>query len=187
LLIHADHAAELPKIEGLSAVLSGSCSTATNGQVEEWLRSRPGFRIDPLGLAQGSDLAGEAIAWAGERIAAGPVLVYATSAPEQVARVQARLGAERAGQLVEACLARVARELVERGVRRLVVAGGETSGAVVSALGVRALRIGRQIDPGVPWTASVGGAPLALALKSGNFGGQDFFARALAMLDGVPP
>jgi len=186
LLAHADHAAELPGIEGLSAVLSGSCSAATNGQVVEWLRSRPGFRIDPLRLAEGNDLAGEALAWARERIAAGPVLVYATSAPEEVARVQARLGADRAGQLVEACLARVARGLVERGVRRLVVAGGETSGAVVSALGVRALRIGRQIDPGVPWTASVGGAPLALALKSGNFGSQDFFTKALAMLDGVP-
>lgn len=183
LLPHAEHAAELPRVPGRSAVLSGSCSTATNNQVQEWLQSHPGFRIDPLRLAAGQDAAGAALAWARERMAAGPVLVYATSEPEEVARVQASLGAERAGELVEACLARVARGLVESGVGRLVVAGGETSGAVVSALGVKALRIGPQIDPGVPWTASVGSKPLALALKSGNFGGRNFFAKALAMLD----
>ncbi len=187
LLRHAEHAAELPRVDGLSAVLSGSCSTATNGQVAEWLRTRPGFKLDPLRLAKGDDLAGEALAWARELIAANAVLIYATSQPEEVARVQASLGAERAGHLVEACLARVAGGLVESGVRRLVVAGGETSGAVVSALGVKALRIGPQIDPGVPWTVSVGGAPLALALKSGNFGGQNFFAKALAMLDQGQP
>jgi uncharacterized protein YgbK (DUF1537 family) len=101
-----------------------------------------------------------------------------------VAEVQRSLGVEAAGSRVEAILARVARRLVDAGVRRLVVAGGETSGAVVQALGVRALRIGPQIDPGVPWTLALGGsAPLALALKSGNFGGDDFFRRAFALLD----
>jgi uncharacterized protein YgbK (DUF1537 family) len=101
-----------------------------------------------------------------------------------VAAVQQALGRERAGALVEELMGRVARGLVERGVRRLVVAGGETAGAVVQALHVAALRIGPQIDPGVPWTASLGDPMLALALKSGNFGAPDFFLRAFAVLDG---
>ena len=93
--------------------------------------------------------------------------------------MQQTLGRERAGALVEEIAGAIARGLVARGVRRLVVAGGETSGAVVQALGVTGLRIGRQIDPGVPWTVSLGRArPLALALKSGNFGAPDFFLRA---------
>ena len=96
---------------------------------------------------------------------------------------QNRLGRERAGGLVEGALAEIARGLVKRGVRRLVVAGGETSGAVVQALGVSELRIGPQIDPGVPWTASLGEPRLALALKCGNFGGEDFFLRAIRCLD----
>ena len=111
-----------------------------------------------------------------------PVLVYATAAPEQVREVQAALGTERAGTLVERCLSRIAAGLVEgAGVRRLVVAGGETSGAVVQALGVHSLRIGATIDPGVPWTRAEG-RPLLLALKSGNFGSADFFTKALAQV-----
>jgi uncharacterized protein YgbK (DUF1537 family) len=97
--------------------------------------------------------------------------------------VQSRLGRERAGGLVEGAIAEIARGLVNRGVRRLVVAGGETSGAVVQALGVTELRIGREIEPGVPWTASLGEPRLALALKSGNFGAEDFFLKAFRCLD----
>lgn len=117
-----------------------------------------------------------------QRHAGQTVLVYATSAPEQVAQVQKTLGVERAGKLVEEALGRIARALHADGVRRFVVAGGETSGAVVQALDVRALRIGPQIDPGVPWTATIGDDPIALALKSGNFGTVDFFEKALAQL-----
>jgi uncharacterized protein YgbK (DUF1537 family) len=97
--------------------------------------------------------------------------------------VQQALGAERAGALVEDALARIAKGLVVAGVRKLVVAGGETSGAVVGALGIRSLRIGPQIDPGVPWTESLDAKPIALALKSGNFGSTDFFSKALAQLE----
>ena len=171
----------LPAVGGHAAVLSGSCSAQSNAQVAQWLKSRPGFRIDPLQLAEGADLATAAIDWATPKLAAGPVLVYATAAPDDVRAAQARLGAQRAGELVEHCLARIAKGLVAQGVRRLVVAGGETSGAVVNALGVPALRIGPQIDPGVPWTQSLGEPPLALALKSGNFGAVDFFDKALGM------
>src|SRR6201999_4485022 len=110
---------------------------------------------------------------------AGPVLIYASAPPEQVAAVQAKLGREHAGALIEDTLAKIAQGLIAAGVRRLVVAGGETSGAVVQGLGVKALRIGPQIDPGVPATLAIGKPQLALALKSGNFGGEDFFMKAL--------
>jgi len=175
----------LAEVGGYGAVLSGSCSAQSNAQVAHWLKGKAAFRIDPLRLAEGADLAAEALAWAAPQLAAGPVLVYATAEPDAVRAVQARLGAQRAGEIVEHCLARIAAGLVEKGTRRLVVAGGETSGAVAKALGVRALRIGPQIDPGVPWTQSVemrvGEPRLALALKSGNFGAVDFFGKALDM------
>jgi uncharacterized protein YgbK (DUF1537 family) len=110
------------------------------------------------------------------------VLVYATAPPDEIAAAQAALGAERAAGLVEAAFRAIAEMLAANGVRAFVVAGGETSGAVVQALGVRALAIGPEIDPGVPWTRAVGGEPFWLALKSGNFGGPDFFAKATAVL-----
>ena len=183
LLGAADGAAALPPSAGLRAIVSGSCSTATLGQVDAAVRAGvPAFRVDPLRLAAGEDVTAAALAWAAPLLAAGPVLVHATAEPATVRAAQERLGRERAGALVEEALAAVARELVERGVGRLVVAGGETSGAVVNALGVRMLRIGPQIAPGVPWTATVGGRPVALALKSGNFGGPAFFLDAWKVL-----
>jgi uncharacterized protein YgbK (DUF1537 family) len=181
-LKHAASAAALPPIEGLGAVVSGSCSLATNGQVEEWCRTRPAFRIDALKLAGGEPIIDQALAWAGERIAQQPVLIYATSKPDEVKAVQAKLGVEAAGKLIEDALSAVARGLIAMGVRKLVVAGGETSGAVVQALDVQSLRIGPQIDPGVPWTLANGSPAVALALKSGNFGAPDFFAKALGQL-----
>jgi 3-dehydrotetronate 4-kinase len=182
LLGPAAGADALPAIGGTAAVLSGSASTATLGQVEAFRAAHPAFRLDPLALARGQDQAAAAIAWARPLLAGGPVLIYASAPPAEVAAAQAALGRERAGALIEAALAAVARGLVEAGVRRLVVAGGETAGAVVQALGVRALRIGPQIDPGVPATVSLDERPLALALKSGNFGGVDFFAKAIGLL-----
>jgi uncharacterized protein YgbK (DUF1537 family) len=138
----------------------------------------PAYAVDPLELSAGRDVAGSALQWAAQHIAAGPVLVYATAAPQRVKAAQAQLGAQRAGALVEQTLSAIARGLVERGARQLIIAGGETSGAVVHALGVTGLRIGAEIDPGVPWTVSIGDRPLALALKSGNFGTADFFTKA---------
>jgi uncharacterized protein YgbK (DUF1537 family) len=141
-------------------------------------RTHETLAIDPLAAAAGQDVVGDALRWAQSRLSDRPILIYSTSAPEAVAAVQERLGREHAGTLVEEILSQVARGLVSRGVRRLVVAGGETSGAIVSALGVEGLAIGAEIDPGVPWTASLGPEPLALALKSGNFGTEDFFTKA---------
>ncbi|WP_312243554.1 3-oxo-tetronate kinase [Stutzerimonas nitrititolerans] len=182
LLQSSHNAAELPPVCGYSAVLSGSCSVATNDQIEHWQRSRPSFQLDPLLLAEGRDQVGEALAWACERIAEGPVLIYGSARPDQVKAAQERLGVEAAGQLVEEALSRIAVGLDELGVRQFVVAGGETSGAVVKALGVEALRIGASIDPGVPWTLGVRQVPVALALKSGNFGSLDFFEKALGQV-----
>jgi uncharacterized protein YgbK (DUF1537 family) len=183
LLGEGSGADALPPVGGMAAVLSGSCSQATQAQVA-YMRERASvFSIDPLAAAEGRDLAEEALAWAAPRIGEGSVVISATAPPEVVAAVQQRLGRERAGALVEGILAKIAQGLVERGVRRLVVAGGETAGAVVQALGITGLRIGRQIDPGVPWTVSLGEPPLALALKSGNFGAEDFFLRAFAVLE----
>ncbi len=184
LLAARGDAAELPRIAGRAAVVSGSCSQATNGQVAHWIAAgRPALRVDPLSLARGEDVVAATLAQAATRLAGSPVLVYATAAPAEVQAVQARLGVAQAGALVESALARIAQGLIDLGVARLVVAGGETSGAVVQALGVSALKIGPQIDPGVPWTATQGTRSILLALKSGNFGSPDFFSKSLAMLD----
>jgi len=184
LLPARSDAAALPAMPGPAAVISGSCSQATNGQVAHWIASgRTALRIDPLEIAGGSDVAAAALSAADKAGTAGPVLFYATAEPEQVKAIQAKLGVAEAGALVEQTLARIAQGLMLRGVRRLVVAGGETSGAVVQALGITALKIGPQIDPGVPWTAAQGAHALLLALKSGNFGTRDFFEKSLAMLD----
>ena len=181
---HAATAAALPRVPGLAAVLSGSCSVATNGQVALWMQSRrPALRIDPRQLAAGQPVAREALDWADVRVRSEPVLIYATATPDDVKAAQREIGVARAGALVEQALAEIAKGLVKMGVRKLVVAGGETAGAVVGALGVTGLRIGPQIDPGVPWTESLDAEPIALALKSGNFGSVDFFSKALAQLE----
>jgi uncharacterized protein YgbK (DUF1537 family) len=185
LLADTAEAGELPGTEGRAVVLAGSSSQATNGQVAAWSGERPSFRIDARALGRGEPVIAEALAFVAERCGVD-VLVYATATPDDVKAVQAELGVERAGALVEAALAEIARECKALGTRKFVVAGGETSGAVVRALGVSALRIGAQIDTGVPATLSLDDPPLALALKSGNFGSVDFFAKAIAHL-GAPP
>jgi uncharacterized protein YgbK (DUF1537 family) len=177
------NAASLEHLNGPSAVVSGSCSEATNAQVAHWQAAgRSAFQIDPLALHEERQTTDGVLAQATAGLARGPVLVYATATPESVRAVQAALGVQAAGELVEHALAGIARGLVQAGVRRLVVAGGETSGAVVQALGVQQLRIGASICPGVPWTQTAlpgSGEALQLALKSGNFGSTDFFTHAL--------
>ena len=180
------HAADLDALTGPAAVLAGSCSAATQGQVARWIAAgRPALRIDPLALARGeqvaADVVHQALAWAQAQTSAP--LLYATADATTLASTQAALGVAEAGALVEHALAAIARGLVDSGTQRLVVAGGETSGAVVQVLDVHTLRIGAAICPGVPWTQAVraaGQAPLKLALKSGNFGGPEFFTEALA-------
>jgi uncharacterized protein YgbK (DUF1537 family) len=188
LLPERPDAAALPAAAGLCAVVAGSCSRATLGQIGFARDHVPVLELDALGTPDSSVLARQALDWAeGKLDAARPVVIAASAPPEKVAALQARLGREAAGVLVEEAMATVAAGLVARGVRRLVVAGGETSGAVVQRLGVSSLRIGSEIDPGVPWTFAAlphaGGATPAgihLALKSGNFGARDFFLKAFA-------
>ncbi len=186
-LAPSSQASELPRAGGKSAVVSGSCSLATNRQVLDFIqRGGAALAIDPLRIAAGVDVAAEALAWAAPLIDEGPVLVYSTAEAGAVKSVQGRLGVEEAGAMVERTIAAIARGLVERGVHRLVVAGGETSGACVQALGIAQMQIGPQIDPGVPWChARCDAAPeagLHIALKSGNFGSDDFFTKAFTVL-----
>ncbi len=182
----ADHGdpARLPAVAGHAAVLSGSCSRATLAQLGAARAHVPVLELDPLATPDAAILAETALAWAADKLGSAPVVIAASAPPDRVAAIQARLGREAAGALIEDALARVATGLVARGVRRLVVAGGETSGSIVARLGVRSLQIGPEIDPGVPWTfAEAGGARLLLALKSGNFGATDFFIKAFRLLE----
>ncbi len=173
----------LGKVGGAAAVLAGSCSEATRAQVADMAGRCLAVVIDPLAADDPAALAEAALGKASAALARGEtVLFYSSADPAAVASIQQRLGLEHAATLVEQTFAHLAKALVAHNVRRLVVAGGETSGAVVGALGVKALAIGPQIDPGVPWTRVLGPQPLLLALKSGNFGRTDFFSRALEMV-----
>lgn len=165
--------------DGRAAILAGSCSEATRAQVQAALAAGvPAFRLDPSALVRQALTAGDVAAWAVKQPARSPVLIYSSADPSSVAAVQHAIGREKAGELVESVLAATARALVAAGFSRLLVAGGETSGAVVQGLDISALEIGPEIDPGVPWTRTVGGTHLVLALKSGNFGATEFFLKA---------
>jgi uncharacterized protein YgbK (DUF1537 family) len=166
-------AAEPPS--GPAVVLAGSCSAATREQVRRMAESFPALKLPVDGSADLDAAAEQAVA----QLARGPVLLYTSAPPEEVAEVQARVGAERAQREAEALLGELARRLVAAGATRIVVAGGETAGSVLTALGIRALAAGEEIAPGVPWMRSLDAPPLALALKSGNFGGPDFFLDAV--------
>jgi uncharacterized protein YgbK (DUF1537 family) len=180
--------------QGRAAILAGSCSEATRGQVvAAKAAGLPAVEVDPLALADGRQSAETVLAWIGQQPKDKPFLVYSSADPAGVKSVQDKLGREAAGALVERTLAAVAQKLVATGTTRLIVAGGETSGAVVNGLGISALEIGPEIDPGVPWTRVAGwqwategqagrGRDLVLALKSGNFGAPDFFLKAWAKL-----
>ncbi|MBU8875373.1 four-carbon acid sugar kinase family protein [Reyranella sp. MMS21-HV4-11] len=180
LMAHRSGADTLPKIEGAAAVLAGSCSAATLGQIAAFKGAH--MALDTDAICRGEDVAGKALDWTKGKLGNGPILLSASDKPEVVKALQAKYGVEKSSQAIERTMAALARGLVAAGVGRLVVAGGETSGAVVSALDVTALRIGPEIDPGVPWTASVGAKPILLALKSGNFGAPDFFTKAFDKL-----
>lgn len=167
--------------DGPAVVLAGSCSARTLEQITAAESVMPVLRLDPDALvASGGDTT-DALLWAEARLSAGPVLIAASAAPETVRAVQARHGAQAASLAIEGGLARLAGALVARGVRRLVVAGGETSGAVVDHLGIAGFEVGAEIAPGVPALCTRGraGGDLSMALKSGNFGGRDFFREAL--------
>ena len=180
-------ASALPATTGLKAIVSGSCSLATNRQMRRFIETgNPAFGIDALQIAAGVDVTAQALAWAAPLLSQEPVLIYSTADSNAVKTVQGKLGVQQAGAMLEGALAAVARGLVELGVRQIVVAGGETAGACVQALDITQMKIGPQIDPGVPWcyahTHAAPSVDLHLALKSGNFGTDDFFTKAFSML-----
>lgn len=164
---------------GPVAVLSGSGSAATLEQVRRLAIHVPHQSIDPLALARDAALLPELIEWAGQHVLRGPVLLYSTALPEALRHAQHELGRGEAATLLEQAFGALAVALARKGVRRFVVAGGETSGAVLDALGIRMLDFGEEIDPGVPWTRSLDPEGFHLALKSGNFGSPEFFIKAL--------
>jgi uncharacterized protein YgbK (DUF1537 family) len=182
--LQADVDAVAPAVRGgRAAIVAGSASGATRVQVEE-IRARVAtFDITEAHVAAPERAIADVMQWLDAAPSDAPVMISAVAEPEVLARNQARFGAEEAGRRVESILALAAQYLVGRGVRRLIVAGGETSGAVVSKLGIVRLRIGPRIATGVPWTIAElpSHDPIGLALKSGNFGSPDFFARALEM------
>jgi uncharacterized protein YgbK (DUF1537 family) len=185
-------AAALPKALGYQAIVSGSCSLATQGQVAHYKNSGlPSWQFEPLNWTSANvaqqikaDVQ-KALAWAQTLLAKGPVLIYATTDAETLQKVQAKFGREQAGEWMESALAQVSVGLQALGVKQWVIAGGETSGACVQALNISQIQIGPQIDPGVPWCF----APLHdaghLTLKSGNFGTPDFFTKAFHVLAGA--
>jgi uncharacterized protein YgbK (DUF1537 family) len=178
----ADKATQSVSGWGRAAILAGSCSAATRSQLQRACYLWPSFRISIDAIAAGENVAADALNWAASQTGECPLVIYGSADPEAVAIAQARYGREQSGTMMEKVLGEIAQGLLGKGVGRFVVAGGETSGAVVSALGVKALRIGQLIAPGVPWTQSIGETPVALALKSGNFGAADFFEHALDRL-----
>lgn len=175
----------LTQVSGPAAVVAGSCSRATLGQIENFRQGdRPFYRVEIEALLKGKErVIADVLAWAKPKLGAEPLLIAASEPPEAVVAHQKAHGREHVGHLIESALAEITHGLVSAGVRRLIVAGGETSSAAVERLGVRALRIGPTIDPGVPWTFTLDEkAPVAIALKSGNFGAPDFFTSAFQKL-----
>ena len=183
----SDQAAQLPRANGRKAIISGSCSVATNAQVAHFLATGgAGFAIDPLSLVQDQSVVDHVMQWVEQQDPDHPILIYATAKPESVRAVQSQLGVAKAGSMVEEALSDIAQRIVSRGIHQLVVAGGETSGACVKALGIESMRIGAAIAPGVPWCHASSpfakGGHLHITLKSGNFGTEDFFTQAFQKL-----
>jgi uncharacterized protein YgbK (DUF1537 family) len=180
----ADFADAMRPVGGAMAAVAGSCSKATLEQIAVAERTMPVRRLDPQRLMDGPAEIEDTLAWAGDKLAKGPVLIASSASPEAVSQLQARYGREASGHAIEQATAKIATELVARGVKRLVMAGGETSGAAVDSLKIPAFLVGPEIAAGVPVLRSVGGkdGDMLLALKSGNFGGPDFFTKAFGMM-----
>ena len=163
---------------GKAAILSGSCSTATRGQIAHHIAHHPSLRVEPAEVISGAQTPDAVAQWLAETD--GLPLAYSSADPQDVAKVQAEFGTDTAAHALETFFGETAKALVQRGVTRILTAGGETSGAVVEALDIRSLEIGPEIDPGVP--ALRASDTLVVALKSGNFGSVDYFEKAAKML-----
>jgi uncharacterized protein YgbK (DUF1537 family) len=174
-----------PKIPDEAIILSGSCSAMTNAQVTEYIaQGSPTYQLDPIALMQtGAD---PVLAWLSVQDLGKAPLIYATAAPCKVKAAQEKFGVAAVGKLIEQTLATCAVVARDAGARRIIVAGGETSGAVTKALGVTQLDIGVEIAPGVPWAFCHSQShQIALTLKSGNFGTKTFFVDAQTKLSNL--
>jgi len=170
-------------VGGHAACLVGSCSQATLEQIARAEADMPVLRLDTESLFDNGVVIEQAVAWAAGRLSAGPILIASSASPAAVAALQARHGGERAGRVIEQSLAAIAAGLVDQGVRRLAIGGGETAGAIIDRLAIPAFAVGAEIAPGVPLLRGIGPGPgMMVALKSGNFGGPDFFSRAIGMM-----
>ena len=166
--------------EGPALVLAGSCSVATNRQVAVYRRHRPAFAIDAAALLSGAPVLEQADAFATEHAEQAP-LSFSTIPPDDVAAGRGDASFATACALIEDVMAALAMRAIARGTRRIIVAGGETSGAVIAAVQPGQMAVGRDIAPGVPILQAGG---VCYALKSGNFGSDNFFETALAMMEG---
>ena len=173
----------LPDLHGPVAVLSGSCSEATRAQVAALADCYPAIPLDLVALTKGGQSVDEVVAQAEVALEGGAVLIHSTAPPEEVERIQEALGKKEADEAVERAFGDIVADLVEKGIRTFVVAGGETSGAITRKLGLRRLRFGTEIEPGVPWTLHLGEPSINVAFKPGNFGTGDFFLKALEDAD----
>ena len=175
-------AASLSGFTGRRAVLIGSCSIASRRQLAAVVNIWPHYILDLLTIADGNDVVDKVLSWAQQQDEDLPLIVSSSADPLTLERTQAHLGQKFAADLIERAFGEIATGLVQQGVNRLIVAGGETSGSVISAIGINGLKIGPEIDPGVPWCETLGASNLAVALKSGNFGSEHFFEKAFGMM-----
>ncbi len=176
------NSAKLEKVSGDVVVLSGSCSQVTQKQVTVFQENHLSLKLDPIAIAQGEQTTEEVIAWYVSNREKSPLLIYATDSPESVKHFQQTLGEVKAGEIIEEMMAKIVEKLRNLGVNKFVVAGGETSGSVVKSLNVMSLKVGPTIAPGVPVMQSLDGVTCLVALKSGNFGDQDFFIKSVKMI-----
>jgi uncharacterized protein YgbK (DUF1537 family) len=167
---------------GAGVILAGSCSTATLEQVATATKVFPSYRLDPS-VADVEELRDDVLSWLEDNWAHGPLLVYSSAGPDERQAAVAAWG-PRTAELLEETLGQVARRAVKLGAVRVVVAGGETSGAVVQSLDVAQVIVAGEADRGVPWCLAADGRDLALLLKSGNFGAPDLLVRAM---EGLTP
>jgi len=166
---------------GQTVMLAGSCSAATREQVATAIvAGMPSLSIDAMKLADGHVDLADVVDFACGCFNGLPALIYSSADPATVQGIHRRLGHERAGEMIEKFFAQLACQLARRGVNRFIIAGGETSGSVVNSLDIAALTIGQEIAAGVAWAGTSDGA-FAFALKSGHFGGKDFFLKAWAL------
>lgn len=170
--------ARIARPAGPAAVIAGSCSEMTNVQIDTFRQFRPCFLVDPVAIAEGQDVVAEALQFAQDNLLDGPILIHSSASPQKVSRAQEELGRDRAAEITEDSLSAIAEGLISLGIRQLIVAGGETSGAVVRRLGITTAHVGKEVSPGVPWLRTETDPGLSILLKSGNLGTAGLFLDA---------